>query len=85
MRDSNFKAFERTDEMIAWIKAIPVLLLGLVEAVKAIFKISKTIQRKDPEQIVVDNAEVIKEVKEAKNQDERKKAARKIANRINKL
>jgi len=71
--------------MIAWIKAIPVLLLGLVEAVKAIFKISKTIQRKDPEQIVVDNAEVIKEVKEAKNQDERKKAARKIANRINKL
>jgi len=25
--------------MIAWIKAIPVLLLGLVEAVKAIFKI----------------------------------------------
>ena len=71
--------------MIAWIKLIPILINNLMNLIKGILKISKTIQRKDPEQIVVDNAEVIEQVKNADTKEKKRAAARAVAKRINKL
>lgn len=71
--------------MIAWIKLIPVLINNLMDLIKGFLKISKTIQRKDPEQIVVDNAEVIEQVKNADTKEKKRAAARAVAKRINKL
>ena len=71
--------------MIAWIKLIPILINNLMNLIKGFLKISKTIQRKDPEQIVVDNAEVIEQVKNADTKEKKRAAARAVAKRINKL
>lgn len=71
--------------MISWIKLIPVLINNLMDLIKGFLKISKTIQRKDPEQIVVDNAEVIEQVKNADTKEKKRAAARAVAKRINKL
>lgn len=70
---------------MTWLKVLPELLLGLISAIKQLFKLSKTVQRKDPEQLVADNQEAIKQVKNAKTKEEKRAAARAVAKRINKL
>lgn len=70
---------------MTWLKVLPELLLGLIAAIKQLFKLSKTVQRKDPEQLVADNQEAIEQVKNAKTKEEKRAAARAVAKRINKL
>jgi hypothetical protein len=70
---------------MTWLKVLPELLLGLISAIKQLFKLSKTVQRKDPEQLVADNQEAIEQVKNAKTKEEKRAAARAVAKRINKL
>lgn len=70
---------------MTWLKVLPELLLGLISAIKQLFKLSKTVQRKDPEQLVADNQEAIQQVKNAKTKEEKRAAARAVAKRINKL
>jgi hypothetical protein len=70
---------------MTWLKVLPELLLGLISAIKQLFKLSKTVQRKDPEQLVADNQEAIAQVKNAKTKEEKRAAARAVAKRINKL
>jgi len=67
------------------LKVLPELLLSLISAIKQLFKLSKTVQRKDPEQLVADNQEAIEQVKNAKTKEEKRAAARAVAKRINKL
>ena len=70
---------------MTWLKVLPELLLGLISAIKQLFKLSKTVQRKDSEQLVADNQEAIEQVKNAKTKEEKRAAARAVAKRINKL
>lgn len=70
---------------MTWLKVLPELLLSLISAIKQLFKLSKTVQRKDPEQLVADNQEAIAQVKNAKTKEEKRAAARAVAKRINKL
>jgi hypothetical protein len=70
---------------MTWLKVLPELLLGLISAIKQLFKLSKTVQRKDPEQLVADNQEAIAQVKNAKTKEEKRAAARAVGKRINKL
>ena len=70
---------------MTWLKVLPELLLNLISAIKQLFKLSKTVQRKDPEQLVADNQEAIAQVKNAKTKEEKRAAARAVAKRINKL
>lgn len=70
---------------MTWLKVLPELLLNLISAIKQLFKLSKTVQRKDPEQLVADNQEAIEQVKNAKTKEEKRAAARAVAKRINKL
>jgi hypothetical protein len=70
---------------MTWLKVLPELLLSLISAIKQLFKLSKTVQRKDPEQLVADNQEAIEQVKNAKTKEEKRAAARAVAKRINKL
>lgn len=70
---------------MTWLKVLPELLLSLISAIKQLFKLSKTVQRKDPEQLVADNQEAIQQVKNAKTKEEKRAAARAVAKRINKL